>query len=320
MDLGLIGGGIAAVSALTVLAKTVKIVQHKRAYNVLRLGRFHKTLGEGINIVIPFIDSVHSEVSLQEETMNTDPQTVITSDSIEVTVDGVMCIKVLDPYKAAFNIDNYIYAIEQVAQSTLRDVIGKMPLDSVFSQRADTNAKVIEAVNEASAEWGVQLMRYELKKVEPPKNILVAMEKQVTAEREKIAQITQSEGEKSAAINISEGRKQSAILDAEGRKQSAILEAEAQKQVLVLDAQGKAESILAIADAESEALARVGAQAETSGGMAAMKYKLALDSIKVRSSMAKAGTTIITSEKSTSAGGVMAEALSAAAAMKESDI
>ena len=320
MDIFLISGGVAAAAALTVFVKTVKIVQHKHAYNVLRLGKFHKTLGEGINIVIPFIDSVHSEISLQEETINTAPQTVITSDSIEVTVDGIMCIKVLNPYKAAFNIDAYMFAIEQVAQSTLRDVIGKMTLDEVFSQRAITNSKVISAVNEASAEWGVQLMRYELKRVEPPKNILIAMEKRVTAEREKTALITESEGQKQAAINISEGNKQSMILDAEGKKQSRILDAEAQKEVLVLDAEGQAESILSIANAESEALQKIGSQASTDGGMLAMRYKLALDSIQSRSAMAKAGTTIITTEGTVGVGGVMAEALSAATAMKSVEL
>ncbi|MGR5367106.1 SPFH domain-containing protein [Photobacterium damselae] len=332
MDLSLlIVSGLSGVTALAVLAKTVKIVQHKHAYNILRLGRFSKTIGEGISFVIPFVDSVHSQVSLQEEVINTAPQTVITSDSIEVVVDGIMCIKVLDPYKAAFNIDNYVYAIEQVAQSTLRDVIGKMVLGDVFSQRAETNRKVIEAVNEASGEWGVQLMRYELKKVEPPKNILVAMEKQVTAEREKIALITKSEGEKEAVINLAGGKKESMILDAEGikaakildaegLKEAKILEAEAQKCVLVLDAQGQAESVIALADAECSALERVGSQGLTDGGKIAMKYKLAMDAVAARVALAHKGTTVITSENSSSVGNVMAEAVAVSTAMKGVDL
>jgi len=261
----------------------------------------------GMQFVIPFIDRIAYRVSLKESAIDIPSQAAITKDNISLTIDGVLYIKVMEPYKASYGIDHYEYAVIQLAQTSMRSELGKLDLDKTFEERDNLNAKIIEAINQASAAWGVQVMRYEVKDISPPASVLDAMEKQMRAEREKRAAILDSEGKRQAAINL-----------AEGEKQATVLAAEADKAQQVLRAEGEARSIELVAAARAKALTLIGEAASTSDGQAAVQLDLATEAIAAKKAIAKASTVVLMDNDKSSTANSVAEALGVIAAIQKS--
>jgi regulator of protease activity HflC (stomatin/prohibitin superfamily) len=228
---------------------SVRIVPAQEVLIVERLGKYHKTLGAGLHLLIPFLDKVVYNVSLKEEAIDVPSQICITRDNVQVKVDGIIYMKVIDPYKAVYHINDYKYALIQLAQTTMRSVFGDLDLDKTFEERESLNAKIVGVVDEAADHWGVKIMRYEIQNITPPERVLQSMEKQMTAEREKRALIAKSEGDKLSRINRSEGQKQEMINESEGEKQRLINEAEGEVQEILQVAQATAEGIRQIANA-----------------------------------------------------------------------
>jgi regulator of protease activity HflC (stomatin/prohibitin superfamily) len=228
---------------------SVRIVPPQEVLIVERLGKYHKTLGAGFHLLIPFLDKVVYNVSLKEEAIDVPSQICITRDNVQVKVDGIIYMKVIDPYKAVYHINDYKYALIQLAQTTMRSVFGDLDLDKTFEERESLNAKIVGVVDEAADHWGVKIMRYEIQNITPPERVLQSMEKQMTAEREKRALIAKSEGDKLSRINRSEGQKQEMINESEGEKQRLINEAEGEVQEILQVAQATAEGIRQIANA-----------------------------------------------------------------------
>ncbi|MBB6094664.1 regulator of protease activity HflC (stomatin/prohibitin superfamily) [Povalibacter uvarum] len=260
---------VIAVLAIVVLAKTARVVPQQSAYVVENLGRYSRTLGAGFHILIPFVERIAYKHNLKEEAIDIPEQICITKDNVQVGVDGVLYMQVLDASKASYGITNYRFAITQLAQTTLRSEIGKIDLDRTFEARGTINANVVTELDHASASWGVKVLRYEIKNITPPKDVLHAMEKQMRAEREKRAVVLTSEGERDAKIN-----------QAEGEKQRVIKESEANKQQQINEAQGQAEAILAVATATAEGLRRVGQALSGQGGIEAMQLRVAEEYVK----------------------------------------
>ncbi|MCA1977926.1 MAG: paraslipin [Thiobacillus sp.] len=265
-----------------VVAKGVRVVPQQNAWVVERLGKFHAVLVPGLNLVIPFIDNVAYKHSLKEIPLDVPSQVCITRDNTQLAVDGVLYFQVTDPKLASYGSSDYIAAITQLAQTTLRSLIGRMELDRTFEEREEINRGVVMALNEASTNWGVKVLRYEIKDLTPPKEILQAMQRQITAEREKRALIASSEGRMQEQINIATGERNAAIQQSEGEMQAAINVA-----------QGEAEAIKAIAAANAEAIARVALAIEKPGGMQAVNLKVAEKYVEAFSGIAKAGNTLI---------------------------
>jgi regulator of protease activity HflC (stomatin/prohibitin superfamily) len=197
-----------AVLVVVLVKSSIKFVPQNRAYVVERFGKYNKTMEAGLNFLVPFIDKVGYDRSLKEQAVDVPSQSAITRDNISLVVDGVLYLKVLDPYKASYGVDDYVYAVTQLAQTTMRSEIGKIELDKSFEEREALNTNIVAAINEAAGPWGVQVLRYEIKDIEPPRTVLEAMERQMKAEREKRAVILESEGERQSAINVAEGAKQ----------------------------------------------------------------------------------------------------------------
>src|SRR6188474_3373032 len=260
---------VIALLALVVIAKTAVVVPQQSAYVVETLGRYNRTIQAGFHILVPFIDRIAYKHNLKEEAMDIPEQVCITRDNVQVGVDGVLYLQVLDASKASYGITNYRFAIIQLAQTTLRSEIGKIELDRTFEERAAINANVVAELDKASAPWGVKVLRYEIKNINPPKDVLSAMEKQMRAEREKRAVVLTSEGDRDAKIN-----------QAEGEKQRVIKESEANKQQQINQAEGQAEAILAVATATAEGLRRVGEALSGRGGMEAMQLRVAEEYVK----------------------------------------
>jgi len=265
-----------------VVAKGVRVVPQQNAWVVERLGKFHAVLGPGLNLVIPFIDVVAYKHSLKEIPLDVPSQVCITRDNTQLAVDGILYFQVTDPKMASYGASDYIEAISQLAQTTLRSMIGRMEMDRTFEERDDINRGVVLALNEASTNWGVKVLRYEIKDLTPPKEILHAMQRQITAEREKRALIASSEGRMQEQINIATGARNAAIQESEGEMQAAINVA-----------QGEAEAIKAIAAANAEAIARVARAVELPGGMQAVNLKVAEKYVEAFAGIAKAGNTLI---------------------------
>ncbi len=232
------------ILAVVFVIKTIKVVPQQHAWVVERLGKYHAILGPGLNIVVPFIDRVAYKHILKEIPLDVPPQVCITRDNTQLQVDGILYFQVTDPMRASYGSSNYVAAITQLAQTTLRSVIGKMELDKTFEERDHINTSIVNAIDESAANWGVKVLRYEIKDLTPPKEILHAMQAQITAEREKRALIAASEGRKQEQINIATGEREASIARSEGEKQAAINRA-----------QGEAAAIIAIATATAEALA-----------------------------------------------------------------
>ncbi|MDH3976751.1 MAG: paraslipin [Deltaproteobacteria bacterium] len=252
------------IFALVIFIKTIRIVPQKQAFIVERLGKYKATLEAGFHILIPFLDKINYRHSLKEQALDVLPQVCITRDNISVEVDGILYIQVIDAKKASYGINNYQFAASQLAQTTMRSVIGKLELDKTFEERETINGTIVNAVDKASDPWGVKVTRYEVKNIVPPKSIKDAMEKQMRAEREKRAMIAESEGDKQAKINRAEGEKQELIARSEGEKQKRINEAE-----------GRAREIEKVAEATAKGLKEIALAINEKGGMNAVNLRIA---------------------------------------------
>ena len=264
------------------IAKSVCIVPQQNAWIVERLGRYHATLEPGLRIVIPFFDRVAYRHSLKEIPLDTPSQVCITRDNTQLQVDGVLYLQVTDPRRASYGASNYILAVSQLAQTTLRSVIGKLELDKTFEEREYINHGVVAAIDEAAMNWGVKVLRYEIKDLTPPPQILHAMQAQITAEREKRALIASSEGRKQEQINIATGQKEAAIAKSEGEKIAQIN-----------FAQGEAGAVIAVAEATANAIRQVAAAIQSPGGMEAVSLKVAEKYVEAFSNVAKTNNTLI---------------------------
>jgi regulator of protease activity HflC (stomatin/prohibitin superfamily) len=253
MNESLIVAGVLAAIVILLFIKTAVVVPQRSEFIVERLGKFSKTLSAGFHILFPFLDKVAYKRSLKEEVMDVASQDCITTDNVSVSVDGVLYIQVIDSKLSAYGIDNYRIAASQLAQTSLRSVIGKIELDRTFEERESLNQQVVAAIDEAAQNWGIKVLRYEIKDITPPKTVMEAMEKQMRAEREKRATIATSEGDRQSRINRAEGLKKEAIEVSEGEKQKRINEAEGQAKEIELVAQATAEGIKKVAEALTSA-------------------------------------------------------------------
>jgi regulator of protease activity HflC (stomatin/prohibitin superfamily) len=273
---------ILLVLAIVFVFKTINVVPQQHAWVVERLGKYHATLGPGLNIVVPFIDRIAYKHILKEIPLDVPPQVCITRDNTQLQVDGILYFQVTDPMRASYGSSNYIAAITQLAQTTLRSVIGKMELDKTFEERDHINTTIVNAIDESAANWGVKVLRYEIKDLTPPKEILHAMQAQITAEREKRALIAASEGRKQEQINIATGEREASIAKSEGEKQASINRA-----------QGQAAAILSIAEASAEALRKTAAAIREPGGADAVNLKVAEQYVNAFAQLAKTNNSII---------------------------
>src|SRR5437762_6303693 len=273
---------VLAFFVMFVISRIARVVPQQQAWVVERLGKFSGTLNAGFHILWPFMDNVRYKHSLKEIALEVPEQVCITKDNVQVAVDGVLYFKVLDPSRAAYGISDYNYAIQQLAQTNLRSEIGKIELDKTFEERTNINLAVVSEVDKASEAWGVKVLRYEIKNITPPQDVLAAMEKQMRAEREKRALILQSEGQRDAAIN-----------NAEGDKQQVIKASEAKKQQNINEAEGQSAAIMSVAKATAEGIRQVAEALSAVGGRDAMQLRLAEEYIKQFGLLAKAGTSMI---------------------------
>jgi regulator of protease activity HflC (stomatin/prohibitin superfamily) len=294
------------LAAIIFIIKALKVVPQQNAWVVERLGRFHASLSPGLNVVIPFIDNVAYKHLLKEVPLDVPSQICITRDNTQLQVDGILYFQVTDPKLASYGTSNYVMAITQLAQTTLRSVIGKMELDKTFEERDDINRAVVAALDEAATSWGVKVLRYEIKDLTPPKEILHAMQAQITAEREKRALIAASEGRKQEQINIATGEREAFIQRSEGAKQAAIN-----------NAQGQAEAIKAVASATAQAIQQVAQAIQTPGGMDAVNLKVAEKYVEAFGNVAKEGNTLILPGNLADMGGMVATAMSIVKAQKQ---
>jgi regulator of protease activity HflC (stomatin/prohibitin superfamily) len=270
------------VFALVVFFKTIRIVPQKMAFIVERLGKYSNTLEAGFHILAPFLDKVAYKHTLKEQAVDVPPQACITKDNIAVEVDGILYMQVVDPKKAAYGIDNYRFAATQLAQTTMRSVMGKLDLDKTFEERETINSVIVDAVDKASDPWGVKVTRYEVKNILPPQSIKDAMEKQMRAEREKRANIAESEGDRQAKINRAEGEKREMIAFSEGEKQKRINEAE-----------GRAIEILRVAEATAKGIREIASAINEKGGTNAVNLRIAEQYLNEFGKLAKTNNSII---------------------------
>ena len=284
--------------ALVVLKQSVRFVPQNTALVVERFGKYRTTMEAGLNFLVPFIDRVAYNQTLKEQAVDVPSQGAITRDNISLVVDGVLYVKVVDPYKASYGVESYVYAVTQLAQTTMRSEIGKLELDKTFEEREALNTNIVAQINEAAAPWGVMVMRYEIKDIDPPRTVLDAMERQMKAEREKRAVVLESEGERQSSINV-----------AEGQRQARVLAAEAEKAEQILRAEGEASAILAVAEAKAAALETLGAAANTERGQKAVQLNLAEQAIEARANIARESSVVLLSEGQTNAANVVAEAM-----------
>ena len=273
---------VLAVFAMIIISKIVRVVPQQQAWVVERLGKYSGTLDAGLHILMPFLDVVRYKHSLKEIALDVPEQVCITKDNVQVGVDGVLYFKILNPERASYGISDYSWAIQQLAQTNLRSEIGKIDLDRTFEERTNINREVVAEVDKASEAWGVKVLRYEIKNITPPHDVLAAMEKQMRAEREKRAVILQSEGERDAAINNADGHKAQVIKNSEAKRQQQINEAE-----------GSAQATLAIATATAEGIRRVAEVIKMPGGFEAMQLRLAEQYIKEFGNLAKSGNSMV---------------------------
>ena len=273
--------------------KSFIVVPQQEAYIVERLGRFHKILNPGLNILIPFIDRLAYKHTLKEIPLDVPSQVCITRDNTQLTVDGIIYFQVTDPKLASYGSSNYIMAITQLAQTTLRSVIGRMELDKTFEERDEINSIVVAALDEAAVSWGVKVLRYEIKDLVPPQEILRAMQAQITAEREKRARIAESEGRKIEQINLASGQREAEIQQSEGEAQAAINASNGEKVARINRAQGEAEALRLVAEANADAIRQIATALQTPGGNDAVNLKVAEQYVAAFSNLAKEGNTLI---------------------------
>ena len=280
------------------LKSSIKFVPQNRAYVIERFGKYQSTKEAGLNFILPFIDRISADRSLKEKAVDVPEQSAITKDNISLSVDGVLYFRVLDPYKATYGIDDYVFAVTQLAQTTMRSELGKMELDKTFEERDILNTNIVAAINEAAGPWGIQVLRYEIKDIVPPQSVMEAMEAQMKAERVKRAQILESEGDRQSAINR-----------AEGAKASVVLAAEAEREEQVLRAEGEAKAIVAVASAQAESLRQVGQAAATEEGQKAVQLDLATKAIEAKLAIAKESSVVLLPDNGTDAASMVTQAM-----------
>jgi len=268
--------------AIIFVMQSIKVVPQQSAWILERLGKYHATLTPGLNFLVPFVDRLAYKHSLKEIPLDVPSQVCITKDNTQLTVDGILYFQVTDPMRASYGSSNYIVAITQLAQTTLRSVIGRMELDRTFEERDAINSSVVQALDEAALNWGVKVLRYEIKDLTPPAEILRAMQAQITAEREKRALIAASEGRRQEQINIATGEREAAIARSEGAKQAEINKA-----------QGEAAAILAVAEASAEAIRKIAASIQSPGGEQAVQLKVAEKAVEAYAQLAQKNNTMI---------------------------
>ena len=290
-----------AIAFIIFLAVTrgVKLVPQQQAWIVQRLGRFQVTLTAGLNFIIPFIDNIAYRHSLKEDAFDIPSQTAITMDNVTLIIDGILYIKITDPKQASYGVRDPRYAISQMAQTTMRSELGKITLDKTFEERDTLNANIVQSLNEASSVWGIQCLRYEIKDITPPDNVRQAMELQVAAERQKRAEVLNSEGKRQSQINI-----------AEGAKREVILKSEAAMTDQINRAKGEAEAILSVAEATAKGIELVATSIEKTGGEKAVALRVAEQYIQAFSNLAKETNTILLPENTGDTGAMVAQALS----------
>jgi len=298
MEGALVVSLVIAVLALFVVYRTAVVVPQQSAYVVERLGRYHATMNAGFHILVPFVDVIRYRHTLKESAHDIAAQVCITRDNVQVGVDGVLYLKVLNPERASYGISDYLFAITQLAQTTLRSEVGKIDLDRTFEERTTINISVVSELDKASEAWGVKVLRYEIKNIQPPADVLAAMEKQMRAEREKRAVVLTSEGVRDANVNTAEGAKQQVIKASEATRQQQINEAE-----------GQAQAILAVATATAEGIRRVADAIRTDGGMEAVQLRVAEQYVEQFGNLAKNTTSVIVPATVSDLAGMIAAAM-----------
>ena len=298
MDTSLIVVVFIALLALFTVYKTAVVVPQQSAFVVERLGRYHATLNAGFHILVPFVDVIRYRHSLKEQAIDIPAQVCITRDNVQVGVDGILYLKVLNPERASYGISDYNFAITQLAQTTLRSEVGKIDLDRTFEERTTINTSVVGELDKASEAWGVKVLRYEIKNIQPPADILAAMEKQMRAEREKRAVILSSEGQRDAAINTAEGEKQQVIKASEASRQQKINEAE-----------GQASAIRAVASATAQGIREVATAIRTDGGMEAVQLRVAEQYVHQFGQIAQETNTVVVPANLSDVAGMIAMAM-----------
>jgi regulator of protease activity HflC (stomatin/prohibitin superfamily) len=290
---------VVLVAAAIFVVRAIKVVPQQNAWVVERLGKYQTTLSPGLNFLIPFVDRVAYKHSLKEIPLDVPSQVCITKDNTQLQVDGILYFQVTDPMRASYGSSNYVVAITQLAQTTLRSVVGKMELDKTFEERDAINASVVNALDEAALNWGVKVLRYEIKDLTPPAEILRSMQAQITAEREKRALIAASEGRRQEQINIATGEREAFIARSEGEKQAEIN-----------NAQGQATAILAVAEASAEAIRKIAAAIQSPGGDQAVQLKVAEKAVEAYSQLAQKNNTMIVPSNLTEVSTLIASAMS----------
>jgi regulator of protease activity HflC (stomatin/prohibitin superfamily) len=300
MTEGLILTMVLAIIVVILVAKTATVVPQQSAYVVERLGKYSNTLSAGFHILVPFVDAIRYRHSLKEIAIDIPEQICITRDNVQVGIDGVLYMKVLNPERASYGITDYNFAITQLAQTTLRSEVGKIELDRTFEERTNINLAVVSELDKATEPWGVKVLRYELKNINPPRDVLAAMEKQMRAEREKRATVLTSEGQRDAAINTAEGEKQQVIKASEANQQQQINEAE-----------GQAAAILSVAAATAEGLRKVADAIQAPGGYEAVQLRVAEQYITEFGNLAQKGNTLIVPATLSDVGSMISMAMTA---------
>lgn len=305
MELQLIAMALIVLIVIVVIWRTAVVVPQRSEYVIERLGKYRKTLGAGFHILFPFIDKVSYRRSLKEEPIDIAAQTCITADNVTLEVDGILYLQVVNSRMSAYGIDDYRFAASQLAQTSLRSAIGKITLDNTFEARENLNGQVVMALDEAAANWGVKVLRYEIKDIQPPRTVLEAMEKQMKAEREKRAEIARSEGDKQAILNRAEGDRGEAIFLSEGEKIKRINEAE-----------GRAMEILKVAEATAEGIRKVAEALSAPGGKEAANLEVAKQYVVEFGKLAKESNTMIIPGSVTDLSGMVAAAMKTLEAVK----
>ncbi len=298
MEQNLIALGVILLLVVVVMVKTAVIVPQRSEFVVQRLGKYRTTLTAGFHILFPFLDVVAYKRSLKEEPIDISAQTCITADNVTLEVDGILYLQVVNSKQSAYGIDNYHFAATQLAQTSLRSAIGKISLDNTFEARETLNGQVVMALDEAASNWGIKVLRYEIKDIQPPKTVLEAMEKQMKAEREKRAEIARSEGQKQATLNQAEGERGEAIFLSEGEKTKRINEAE-----------GRAQEILMVAEATSKGISMVGEALASPGGKEAANLEVAKQYLNEFGKLARENNTMIVPGNLTDLSGMVASAM-----------
>jgi regulator of protease activity HflC (stomatin/prohibitin superfamily) len=303
---GLMAVAVLAVLVIFILAKTAVVVPQQNAFVVERLGKFRTTLGAGFHILVPFMDAIRYRHSLKEIAIDIPEQICITRDNVQVHVDGVLYFQVLNAERASYGAADYLFAIVQLAQTTLRSEVGKIDLDRTFEERSHINVSIVNELDKAAEPWGIKVLRYEIKNITPPTDVLQAMEKQMRAEREKRAVVLTSEGTRDAAINQAEGRKQEVIKASEAKKQQQINEAE-----------GEASAIMAVAEATAGGIRKVAEAIQVGGGVEAVRLRVAEQYVEQFGALAKAGNTLVLPANLADVGSMIALAMNVIESRRE---